>query len=129
MARTRQPTFFPLSFDNQDIYFAELDAIVDGATFDAKLTEVDEALGRMVGRENLIVHLEGTTLTRPRLDSLVCLLVRRQAKIRKLGIVGLRALNRQKFARAVRRAGLSAPFGFDADYQRAKEWIVSERVG
>lgn len=73
MARTRQPTFFPLSFDNQDIYFAELDAIVDGATFDAKLTEVDEALGRMVGRENLIVHLEGTTLTRPRSTrSFVC---------------------------------------------------------
>lgn len=125
MARARQPTFFPLSFENQDIYFAELDSIADKESFTAKLNEVDVALSRMVGRENLIVHLEATMLTRSALDDLACLLIRHQAKIRKLGVVGVRALNRMRLTRSLKRAGFSVPLGFDGDYQRAKERIVA----
>ena len=119
-----------ISFNNVDLYYAELDSIQEDSDFSGRLEETLATLGRLVHREKLLVHLEDTPLSAGRMSRIIEAVLKIKSRVSKIAFVGIHGLTRWNFSRMLRRdKGMKEMhWKIINDYQLAKEWIVSSRL-
>lgn len=115
--------FFPLSFNNVDIYYIELDSIKDENEFIYQLSQLDTVLSEIHNREYFILHLEESIISQKMLDDIILLITAYKVKMKRLGIVGVHGLLYLKTKKQM-KAITSLDYFICNDLQKAKEIIV-----
>lgn len=115
--------FFPLSFNNVDIYYIELDSIKDENEFIYQLSQLNIVLSEIHNREYFILHLEESIISKKMLDDIILLITAYKVKMKRLGIVGVHGLLYLKTKKQM-KAITSLDYFFCNDLQKAKEIIV-----
>ena len=119
--------FFSLSFCNQDVYYVELDSIQDKNELWDKIGKSRNYMRELRNPEKIIIHLEQTVLTHSRVDQIIELVEQTRDHYSKLCFVGVHGINRWILRHKMKQSlkNFTAPWSLNNDYQKAKEWIVS----
>ena len=124
----RQPReFFSLSFQNQDIFYAELESQPDTGAWLGKLGIVERCLSDLKHPEKVIIHLEDSRLEPSSLAKLADTIAERNQVFSKLAFVGIHGLAKFRLVRQLRKRKLRPNLFWKItdDLQYAKEWLVS----
>ena len=119
----RNKLFFPLSYNNVDIYYIELDSINDQSDFIEKLNQVVNALGEINSREYIILHLEESNITKKVCNEIASFINNNKTKMKRLGIVGVHGLLYLKMKKQMKKCN-ELEYYFCNDLQKAKDIIV-----
>lgn len=115
--------FYPVPFNNVDIYYIELDGTTNDTDFIDKAGKVQHLINDIIGREYIIMHLEDVKASKNILNEIIALINTNIHKIKRLGIVGVHGLTKFKLMKYMKKSSLQDYF-FCNDLQKAKEIMV-----
>lgn len=119
----RSKLFFPLSYNNRDIYYIELDSIKNENDFIDKLNQVKILVSEINGREYIILHLEESKITKNVFNEIITFINNYKVKMSCLGVVGVHGFISLKLRKQMKKIdGLE--YYFCNDYQKAKDIII-----
>jgi hypothetical protein len=119
----RNKLFFPLSYNNVDIYYIELDSINNEADFIEKLNQVVNALNGINYREYIILHIDESKITKKVFDKISSFINNNKHKMKRLGIVGAHGLVYLIMKKQMKKH-TELEYFFCNDLQKAKDIIV-----
>lgn len=118
-----QKLCFPLSYNNIDIYYIELDSIKNEKELIEKLSEVTKQVNEINSREYIILHIEGSNITKMVLDEIISFIDTYKVKMKRLGIVGAHRFLSVKLKTQLKKIN-ELDYYFCNDYLKAKDIVV-----
>jgi hypothetical protein len=115
--------FYPVSFNNVDIFYIELDGTTNDTDFIDKAGKVQHLINEIVGREYIIMHLEDVKITKNIFNEVIVLVNTNIHKFKRLGFVGVHGFSKLKLMKYMKSTSFQNYF-FCNDLQKAKEIMV-----
>jgi hypothetical protein len=119
----RNKLFFPLSYNNVDIYYIELDSIKNENEFIDKLNQVKKSLDVIINREYIILHIDESKITSKVFHEIILFINTYKKKMKRFGIVGVHGFLSLKMKKHMKSIN-DLEFYFCNDLQKAKDIIV-----